>query len=107
MEKSNASMDHTALSAKVKAEGEGVIITDAMLEGCSFVDSIDELFEMEPDNAAGVAGHIFSKIFGVKVEQSQCDGFNLAAMEWSGTVEGYEFEIIKDGDGWFIDFSEA
>ena len=100
-------MDHTALSASVKSEGEGIVITDAMLEGCAFVASIDELFEMEPDNAAGLAAHIFSKVFGVKVEHQQCEGFNLAAMEWSGIVDDYQFEIIKDGDGWFIDFSEC
>lgn len=100
-----APMDLTTQISYIELHGQGIVIDEEMIEGCSSLTSIDELYEMDEEQAAMLAGHIFCKHFGSEVQQQNCSDWNLVAMEWEGNINGYRFEITKAGDEWMIDFN--
>lgn len=94
--------------------GEGVVITHADCEKAWGLkekfptgdpDYATALAEMIDDTAAQLVGVIFEDAFTTTVEQQACESFDQDAQEWSGTVEGFRWEICVDGDEFLLDIS--
>ena len=95
-----------ALQALVADVGSGNVIDAELLEGCSVQPH--ELDEMDEDQAATVAAHCFSKLFDHKVEQAEGIDADPDAGAWSGSVDGFRFEIRRDAFGDLeMDFLDA
>ena len=104
------------LTAKVAAEGEGIVITDDFCESAwelksladddeEPLDPLEVLAEMDDNQAAVLAGTIFQAVMEHQVGQLHCSEYDTDEQLWVGTVEGFEWEISVDGDNWLIDFS--
>ncbi len=86
-----------ALKALVADVGSGIVIDAELLEGCPV--AAHELDEMDATQAAEVASHIFLTLFETKVSQQAGDRAEPEEGEWSGTVNGFKFEIERDDLG--------
>ena len=65
-----------------------------------------ELDDMDAAQAAQVAAHCFGLLFDHKVEQLQGLEADLDAGLWTGTVDGFGFQISRDDVGDLVlDFS--
>lgn len=91
------SQEFAWLQALVADVGSGNVIDAELLEGCSVAPH--ELDEMDEDQAAQVAGHCFAALFDHKVQQVQGLASDPDAGLWSGTVDGFGFEISRDDLG--------
>ena len=89
--------DLAGLAALVEDVGAGNVIDAELLEGCAV--AAHELDDMDADQAAQVAGHCFATLFDHKVEQVEGEDADLDEGVWSGTVEGFGFEISRDDFG--------
>ena len=67
-----------------------------------------ELDEMDASQAAQVAAHCFGLLFDHKVEQQEGIEADLDAGLWTGTVDGFGFQISRDDVGDLVlDFSSG
>ena len=96
----------------VEEEGEGIVISHA---DCEKAWELKELFpdeepnydealaEMDDDQAAMLVGVIFEEVFKTTVDQQACDTFDQEEQSWTGTVQGFAWEISVDGDNYLLD----
>ena len=84
---------------------EGVIITDEDLADEWMPDRSD-LEEMDDNSAAMLAGHLFTRLTGVKVDNQNCDEYDHEEQVWSGSVNEYSWTIEQDGDDYLITIEE-
>ena len=99
-------MDENALKALISDLGEGIVIDPELLEGCSV--AAHDLDDMDADQAADVAAHVFVTLFETEVLVRTGDIAEPDQGEWSGMVNGFRFVIERDDDGdLVVDFSEG
>ena len=96
--------DLAGLQALVEDVGSGNVIDAELLDGCPV--EAHELDEMDASQAAQVAAHCFGLLFDHKVEQLEGIEADLEAGLWTGTVDGFGFQISRDDVGdLMLDFS--
>ena len=96
--------DLAGLQALVEDVGSGNLIDAELLDGCRV--EAHELDEMDSSQAAQVAAHCFGLLFDHKVEQQVGVEADLDAGLWTGTVDGFGFQISRDDVGDLVlDFS--
>ena len=96
--------DLAGLQALVEDVGSGNVIDAELLDGCPV--EAHELDEMDASQAAQVAAHCFGLLFDHKVEQLEGIEADLDAGLWTGTVDGFGFQISRDDVGDLVlDFS--
>ena len=96
--------DLAGLQALVEDVGSGNVIDAELLDGCPV--EAHELDEMDAFQAAQVAAHCFGLLFDHKVEQLEGIEADLDAGLWTGTVDGFGFQISRDDVGDLVlDFS--
>ena len=101
-----AAMQNDALKALISDLGEGIVIDQELLEGCSV--AAHDLDDMDAVQAAEVAAHVFFTLFETKVSEQSGESAEPEEGEWSGFVNGFRFVIERDGDGdLVVDFSDA
>ena len=86
-----------ALKALVTDIGNDIVIDGELLEGCDVVP--DELDEMDETQAAVVAAHVFQILFEHVVENKVGASADPDEGVWSGSVDGFQFEIERDPVG--------
>jgi len=84
---------------------EGVVITDEDLSG-EWMPDRSELEGMDDNAAAMLAGHMFERLTGVKVENQYCEEYDHDEQVWSGLVNEYSWTIEQDGDDYLITIEE-
>jgi hypothetical protein len=84
---------------------EGVVITDEDLAD-EWMPDRSELEEMDDNAAAMLAGHLFSRLTGVKADNQSCDEYDHEEQIWSGLVNEYSWTIEQDGDDYLITIEE-
>ena len=89
--------DLAGLQALVEDVGSGNVIDAELLEGCPV--EAPELDEMDASQAAQVAAHCFGLLFDHKVEKFQGLEADLNEGLWTGTVDGFGFQISRDDLG--------
>ena len=100
-----AAMQDDALKALISDLGEGIVIDQELLEGCSV--AAHDLDDMDAVQAAEVAAHVFFTLFETKASEQSGESAEPEEGEWSGFVNGFRFVIERDGDGdLVVDFSE-
>jgi hypothetical protein len=94
------------LHALVADLGSGNVLDAEMLEGCAVEPH--ELDEMDEDQAAIVAAHVFEQLFDHEVSQQFGESADPEEGSWSGTVDGFLFVIERDAAGDLVlDFTPA
>ena len=86
-----------ALKALVADLGSGNVLDADMLEGCSVEPH--ELDDMDEDQAATVAAHVFGQLFDHAIAQPVGESADTEAGRWSGTLDGFRFVIERDAVG--------
>ena len=86
-----------ALKALVTDIGNDIVIDGELLEGCDVAP--DELDEMDETQAAVVAAHVFQILFEHVVENKVGASADPDEGVWSGSVDGFQFEIERDPAG--------
>ncbi len=89
--------DLAGLKALVEDVGSGNVIDAELLEGCPV--EAHELDEMDASQAAQVAAHCFGLLFDHKVQKLQGLEADLDEGLWTGTVDGFGFQISRDALG--------
>lgn len=93
-----------ALQALVADLGTGNVLDAETLEGCTVEPH--ELDDMDADQAAIVAAHVFEQLFDHDVSQQYGESADPAEGVWSGTVDCFAFVIERDEAGDLVlDFS--
>ena len=87
-----------------KGEATSIVFTqedlnDAQVPG---IESIDDISEMGEDQAAMLAGSLFTAIYGIKVENQHCSEFDQGVPYWRGFVNEFDWEFELDGDQWLF-----
>ena len=96
--------DLAGLQALVEDVGSGNVIDAELLDGCPV--EAHELDEMDAFQAAQVAAHCFGLLFDHKVKELKGIEADLDAGLWTGTVDGFRFQISRDDVGDLVlDFS--
>ncbi len=100
-----AAMQNDALKALISDLGEGIVIDQELLEGCSV--AAHDLDDMDAVQAAEVAAHVFLTMFETEVLDQTGESAEPEEGEWSGLVNGFRFVIERDDDGdLVVDFSD-
>ena len=86
-----------ALLALVEDLGSGNVLDAETLEGCTVEPH--ELDEMDEDQAAIVAAHVFEQLFDHDVSQQHGESADPDKGVWSGTVDSFKFTIERDDLG--------
>ena len=86
-----------ALKALVTDIGNDIVIDGELLEGCDVAP--DELDEMDETQAAVVAAHVFQTLFEHAVQDKSGAAADPEEGVWSGSVDGFQFEIERDPAG--------
>ena len=86
-----------ALKALVTDIGNDIVIDGELLEGCDVAP--DELDEMDETQAAVVAAHVFQILFEHAVRDKSGAAADPEEGVWSGSVDGFQFEIERDPAG--------
>ena len=86
-----------ALLALVEDLGSGNVLDAETLEGCTVEPH--ELDEMDEDQAAIVAAHVFEQLFDHDVSQQRGESADPEEGVWSGTVDSFKFTIERDDAG--------
>ena len=90
-------MDDVSLSALIADIGGGIIIDPELLEGCNV--AAHDLDDMDSDQAADVASHVFETLFETKAIHRSGYPSSLHDGSWSGVVNGFPFVIQRDEVG--------
>ena len=85
------------LKALIADIGNDIVIDGELLEGCSVAP--DELDEMDEDQAATVAAHVFVSMFEHSVQELVGVSAEPEEGLWSGSVDAFRFEIERDPSG--------
>ena len=86
-----------ALQALVADLGSGNVLDAEMLEGCAVEHH--ELDDMDEQQAATVAAHVFEQLFDHGIAQVVGESADPEAGRWSGTLDAFGFVIERDGAG--------
>ena len=86
-----------ALQALVADLGSGNVLDAEMLEGCAVEPH--ELDDMDEDQAATVAAHVFEQLFDHAIAQPVGDSADTDTGRWSGRLDAFRFVIERDEAG--------
>lgn len=80
----------------------GIVVTPE-----DFEEAWCEPDSLTTDTAAMLAGVVFSKVTGLKIENQSGTEEDEDEEEWHGFVNEYKFTLSKDGDDFILDFEEV
>ena len=61
---------------------------------------------MDDNTAAMVAGHMFTKLTGVKVDNQHCSGYDHEEQTWVGVINEYFWTVEKYDNEYLVSFSD-